>query len=41
MAIPIKGMIKCNVENKKTVFVLEKSNRGNWMKWRREYVDKA
>ena len=28
MAVTIKHMIKCNVENEKTVFVLEKSNRG-------------
>ena len=24
----------------KTIFVLEKSNRGNWMQWRHEYFDK-
>ena len=41
MAVPIKCMIKCNVEKEKPAFVLEKSNRGNGMKRRHEYVDKA
>ena len=41
MAEPIKCMIKCNVEKEKPAFVLEKSNRGNGMKRRHEYVDKA
>ena len=40
MTVPIKWIIKYNEENE-TVFVLEKSNRVNWMQWRHEYVDKA
>ena len=41
MAVPIKCMKKCNARNEKSSLVLEKPNRGNWMKWRHEYVDKA
>ena len=28
-------------EKKNTLFVPEKSNRENWMKWRHEYVDQT
>ena len=31
MAVLIKSMIKYNEENDKTIFMLEKSKRGNWI----------
>ena len=36
--LPVKRMMT-RTKKKNTLFVLEKFNKENWMKWRHEYVD--
>ena len=40
MTAPMKRMM-ARTKKKNTLFVPEKSNRENWMKWRHEYVDQT